>query len=75
MELFSMDKAKKGGIEEGQLSMARVVKILPGKGATVQLDSKTFAFLDICEISDELLPNVLQSLQKVGVFKVRIIQT
>ena len=59
MELFSVRAEAAPTVLEGSLQLARVVKILPGKGATLQMGPKAFAFLDICEVSDDLEANVL----------------
>ena len=38
--------------------LVRFVKAVNGKGITVQLDDKTFGFIEICEITDDVVGTV-----------------
>lgn len=38
--------------------LVRYVKTVPGKGIAVQVSEKIFGFIDICEITDEILGDV-----------------
>ena len=60
--------------EEGQLVLCRHVKFVPGKGNVVQLSEEQFGFVDITEITDELVPGVASHLRKKGLFLGRILE-
>ncbi len=40
--------------------VARFVKAVNGKGITVQISEKTFGFIEIVEISDEIIGNICE---------------
>ena len=42
---------------------ARFVKVVKGRGVTVQVDEKAFGFIEMCEITDLLAGNVFKLLQ------------
>ena len=41
---------------------ARYVRVVKGKGVTVQLDESTYGFIEMCEITDQLAGNVFKVL-------------
>ena len=49
----SPDTAKKT-FERGDLAVVRFVKVVPGYGVTVQLDSKTFGVIELSELTDDI---------------------
>ena len=53
----------------------RFVKKVPGKGITVQLDESTFGFIELCELSDEVLGDITQTFYNNHIFLARIIDT
>ena len=40
--------------ERGDLAVVRFVKVVPGYGVTVQLDSKTFGVIELSELTDDI---------------------
>lgn len=52
---------------------ARFVKIVRGRGVTVQLEDDVFGFIEQCEITDQLAGNVFRLLEERKVFAARII--
>ena len=54
--------------------MVRAVKPVPGKGLTVQLSQKQFGFIELCELTDEIVGNVIGSkLSEQPLFLARVI--
>ena len=51
----------------------RFVKAVKGFGVTVQLDEKTFGVVELCELTDDITPNVAIDSQSKGLFLARII--
>lgn len=70
-------KEDKSELEIGRLVTARFIKVVPGKGVSVQLTSKkgseVYGFIEACEITDEIVGNVFQLVQSRRVFAARII--
>lgn len=60
-------------LQKGDLVTARLVKIVRGRGVTVQIDKDTFGFIEQCEITDQLAGNVYRLLEEWKVFAARII--
>lgn len=48
----------KKSYEKGDLAVVRYVKEVKGYGVTVQLDSKTFGVIELCELTDDITQNV-----------------
>lgn len=44
-----------------------------GKGITVQINSQTYGFIEMCEVTDELQGNVFQFLAQKVIFPARVI--
>lgn len=59
--------------KRGQIIAARYVKLIKGRGVTVQVNSKTFGFIEVSEITDDISGNVFKYLQKKAVFAARVI--
>ena len=59
--------------KKGELIAARFVKIVKGRGVTVQIGVDQFAFIEICEITDDITGNVFKHLQKKMIFAARVI--
>ena len=53
--------------------LVRFVKAVRGFGVTVQLDEKTFGVVELCELTDDITPNVAMEAQTKGLFLARII--
>ena len=72
---FSMqdNTADQKTFKRGQLVIARYVKLVKGRGITVQINSSTFGFIEVCEITDDISGNVFKFLQKKSVFAARVI--
>jgi hypothetical protein len=53
---FSLIKQedKPAKFEKGDLVLVRAMKIIAGKGLSVQIDETNFGFIEICEITDEI---------------------
>ena len=61
-------------LAKGDLFVVRLVKGVHGKGVTIQLDAKTFGFIELCEITDDLVGNVIETLEQLSpIFAARII--
>ena len=58
---------------KGDLVTARFVKVVRGRGVTVQIDTNVFGFIEQCEITDQLAGNVFKLLEERKVFAARII--
>lgn len=61
--------------KRGDLVTVRYVNSVKGKGMTVQIDSKTYGFLEMSEVTDQFVGNVFSYVQKKNVFVARIIDT
>lgn len=60
--------------QKGDKVLVRFVKAVNGKGITVQLDDKTFGFIEICEITDDVVGTVCNhQLQTSPLFVARVI--
>lgn len=72
---FSMlEKAEdKKMFKRGEMLTARYVKLVKGRGVTVQVTADTFGFIEVSEITDDISGNVFKYLQKKGVFAARVI--
>lgn len=72
---LAKDTAERSGkLAKGDLFVVRLVKGVHGKGVTVQLDAKTFGFIEICEITDDLVGNVIETLEQLSpIFAARVI--
>lgn len=67
------DRKARSTFHKGDLVTARFVKIVKGRGVTVQIDDNVFGFIEMCEITDLLAGNVFKVLQDKKVFAARII--
>lgn len=67
----------KSDLEIGKLVTARFIKVVPGKGISVQISSQkgseVYGFIEVCEITDEIVGNVFQLVQSRRVFAARLI--
>jgi len=70
-----LENAQKGGLKRGDLVTARFVNGVRGKGITVQIDPKTYGFIELSEITDALVGNVVEYAEEKGLFAARIIDT
>jgi hypothetical protein len=53
---------EKSKYTKGELVVARFVNVVKGRGVTVQIGDNTYAFIEICEITDDLTGNVFKHL-------------
>ncbi len=53
---------EKSKLNKGDLVVARLVKGVNGKGITVQINSSTYGFIDMAEITDDLVGSVIETL-------------
>ena len=61
-------------MNKGDLVVARLVKGVNGKGITVQISQNQFGFIEMAEITDDLVGNVIETLSQVQpIFPARII--
>jgi translation initiation factor 2 alpha subunit (eIF-2alpha) len=66
-------KKDKATYKKGELVIARFVKVVKGRGVTVQVGDNIYAFVEISEITDEITGNVFKHLQKKMIFIARVI--
>ena len=67
-------QSEKAKLAKGDLVVARLVKGVNGKGITVQLTPTHFGFIEMAEITDDLVGNVIETLSQVQpIFPARII--
>lgn len=67
-------KAKDPKLSKGDLLVVRLVKGISGKGITVQLSASQFGFIEMAEITDDLVGSVIESLALIQpLFVARII--
>lgn len=59
--------------EVGAKVLCRYVNFRPGFGATVQISLKQYGFIDLCEINDDIVPNVDEILKEKAIFFARVI--
>lgn len=75
---FTMLKPQEGDnkqkVNKGDLAVVRLVKGTSGKGVTVQITPSQFGFIELSEITDDLVGNVIESLALIQpIFAARII--
>lgn len=59
--------------EKGDLVVVRFVKVIKGRGITVQVEDGVFGFIEIAEITDEVIGNVFNYISEKLIFPARII--
>lgn len=60
--------------KKGDLFVVRLVKAINGKGITVQLTPTLYGFIELCEITDDLVGSVLELLPTLApLFPARVI--
>lgn len=67
--------ASERSFKKGDLCVARYVKVQPGYGVTVQLNSSTFGVIEICELSDDIAGNLTKQMKAKNLFLARVIDT
>ena len=66
--------AQANKLTKGDLFVARLVKGVNGKGITVQVTPTQFGFIEMAEITDDLVGSVIETLSQVQpLFPARII--
>ncbi len=73
---FSITKPvnEKSKLSKGDLAVVRLVKGLNGKGVTVQISKSQFGFIEMAEITDDLVGSVIETLSQIQpLFPARVI--
>lgn len=61
--------------KKGDLCVARYVKVSPGYGVTVQINSNTFGVIELCELTDDIVGNVTKQMKAKNLFLARVIDS
>ncbi len=74
-QFFSLKSSVERLPKKGDLCVARYVKVSPGYGVTVQLNSNTFGVIEICELSDDIVGNLTKQMKAKNLFLARVIDS
>ena len=74
-QFFSVKSSGEKVPKKGDLCVARYVKVSPGYGVTVQLNSTTFGVIDLCELSDDIAGCLTKQMKAKNLFLARVIDT
>ena len=74
-QFYSQKSAAERIPKKGDLCVARYVKVSPGYGVTVQLNSTTFGVIEICELSDDIAGNLTKQMKSKNLFLARVIDS
>lgn len=73
---FSLQKSTEDRApKKGDLCVARYVKVSPGYGVTVQINSNTFGVIELCELTDDIVGNVTKQMKAKNLFLARVIDS
>lgn len=72
---FAVKSTGEKAPKKGDLCVARYVKVSPGYGVTVQLNSTTFGVIELCELSDDIAGCLTKQMKAKNLFLARVVDT